>query len=169
MTNAEALDRLAHHQARILACIGAGIDLLALDAGAARAPLARLRWTRVRIIREYQLFLWREILDPVIARDDRHAVTARRLKDAGLALFDDQTRFIARWNFDEIAADWDEYRLAIAARSAALGRRIARERRELEAMLAGCSLDRRGVGDRPPATPLPVRSPPAARADSRAP
>lgn len=168
MTNAEALDRLAHHQARILACIDAGIDLLALDAGAARAPLARLRWTRVRIIREYQLFLCREILDPVIARDDRHSATARRLKETGLAVFEDQTRFIARWTFDEVAAAWDDYRLAIAARSASLKRSIARERRGVEAMLAGCSLDRRAVGGRPPATPSPVRSPPAAGADSRA-
>lgn len=165
MDNAQAYDRLVDYQSRIVTCIDGAVELLALDPEAARMPLARIRWTMVRILREYQLFKHREIFDPVIVRDDRYSPIARRLKEACLAAADQHLTFVARWNAGDVAARWHEYRPAMAARSAQLRRDIARERREVATLLAGCSLGRRAVAA---ATPLPVRSPPAARADSRA-
>jgi hypothetical protein len=183
MLTTDALTRLHDHQSRILVQIDGAVAMLGMDPDTARLPLARLRWTMVRMLRAYQLFKHGEIFEPVAAHGDAdQRARARQMREACIAAGERFAAHVARWSCRDVVSAWSEYQPALRSAAADLRSHIAQERRQIERLLAGSVRTRRPTTQAPTAaataptaatavaaTASPGRSPPAARADSRAP
>lgn len=144
MHTASVLIRLHEHQSRILRLIDAALPLLAQEPSLARGGLAKARWTLLRLLREYQLFKHGEVFGPAIRYGaPRQAATAQRMRAACIAAGDLFTAHVARWSAQDIAACWPDYKGATRAMCDGLRLHIARERREVQELLAGTSDTRR--------------------------
>lgn len=147
MLTKDVLLRLYDHQSRILARIDASTALLRLGPVEARVPLARARWAMARMLREYQLFKHTEIFDPVIADgDDRQVAAARRLRDNCAAAGDGVSAHVERWTTADVTAQWASYCRSVRQSAGEMQAHIARERSQVEALLAGTPSTRPLVG-----------------------
>jgi hypothetical protein len=78
--------------------------------------LAKARTEQARIITSYQLFVHREVFEPIVAAGSPADVArVKALKTECIVLAEEFRVFARSWSFDEVMADWPTYR------SAALG------------------------------------------------
>jgi hypothetical protein len=84
----------------------------------ARAPsgvaeLARARAEQARTITSYQLYVHREIFDPMMRSGTVEQVAkAREMKVECIMLAEDFRAFARRWQIDNVLSEWDAYRPA---------------------------------------------------------
>lgn len=99
--------------------------------------LALLRWQLVRTLRSYQLFKHLEIFDPLIGGGTTAASRlAREMKDRCCATgtaFEDHVR---RWSSGSIDLSWQSYECESSGLIARLRSHVARERSDLDRLLA---------------------------------
>ena len=136
MNKSGLLVRLHQHQEVVLTIMREAAPLLASTSPRDVAALARARWALMRGLIAYQHFKHRELFDPVIARRVLgEAARAERMKCACVAIADDFRTHLTKWSARDVAAEWADYRPAALRMAVRLRDHIARERREIAAML----------------------------------
>lgn len=137
MSRTGPLDRLVQHQDGILALMR-GAEPLLTDPGLRDvAALARTRWALMRALTAYGLFKHNEIFDPAIARRLLgEADRATRMKQACVAMGQDFRDYVGKWSGTDVAGEWARYQPAALAMMARLRQHLARERAEIEGLLA---------------------------------
>ena len=147
MNTDQALHRLDTLQQGVLDHISRATALLAQPCTDAREPLARARWTLVRMLQEYQVFKHAEIFDPAIRRGAPAQVyAATRMKADCIAASEAFRTYVREWSASDVVARWDEYRPAMRAMAEQLRAHIATERRGVADLLAGAARTRRLAG-----------------------
>ena len=144
MNTRHALVRLVELQSMILSAIDETERSMRAGGAAAQPHAARQRWALMRTLREYQLFKHIEIFDPVIDRGDpRRAELAEAIKQRCIAAGEDYRRYVGRWTSEATELRWADYVADADAVAARIRLHMARERRDVEALLAGMEQTRR--------------------------
>lgn len=108
---------LATYHEQMTAAVERGEALLkAGPPGVNVAELSPIRLQMAQIITSYQLFVHREVFEPLIRSGNAGwAEKARALKTDCILLAEDFRAFVRVWATKDAVAHWDEYRPAAAA------------------------------------------------------
>jgi hypothetical protein len=107
------------------------------------AVIGNARWHLARALDAYQVAKHRGIFDPLIAACDPRASAARRMKDECIRTAERYRAFVVRWSMIAILDEWAAYKAAALEMATVLRNHLAREREELDALLAAGSVHRR--------------------------
>jgi hypothetical protein len=130
------LERLHGFQDRALAIVEHTEAILRSGSAANAIELGHARWELTRVLTAYQMFMHRELFQPVIdgGRADRARI-AIGLKADCIAIGEDFRHYVAKWSAVGITDRWAEYKAAALAIITRLRRHIARERWAAEQLL----------------------------------
>lgn len=132
------LDTLGEFLDRMTAISVSGDEYLASPTPAGLDDLSRTRAEQARIITAYQLFVHREVFEPLIASGSPEQVRrAKELKIECIMLAEEFRAFARCWAPDGVSGQWDAYRAAALDFSARIRTHARNIRMSAPAYLGG--------------------------------
>jgi hypothetical protein len=123
---------------RITALTTRAEDHLSSTMPTAIAELARIRAEQARIITAYQLFVHREVFEPLIRSGSATEIArAKELKTECIILSEEFRSFARCWAIDDVERDWCAYRTAALDLAKRIRQHAAKVRATAPAFLSG--------------------------------